>query len=134
MDLDNMNRKFVSLILPIVAFLGVQGLPKSIQAASPIAKSAKLEHMDYFSARKLILSYGWSPMSGPCEQVSGNTCARFPEIGSCSGVDPGYCGMVFVKQNRCLYITTTGGEPEGDGEGDTHVEKVTFRGGPCSKN
>lgn len=129
-----MNYKVISLILPCVAFLGVQDVPQSTQAASRVANPVKLEHMDYFSARKLILSYGWSAMSGPCEQVSQNTCARFPEIGSCSGVDPGYCGMVFVKKNKCLYITTIGGEPEGDVEGDTHIEKVTFRPGPCSKN
>ena len=129
-----MSFRFVSLALAILVFLGMQGSTHIAQAASRSVQSEKLERMDYTRARNIILGYGWKPMSGACEQVSENTCARFPEIGSCSGVAPGYCGMVFVKQDKCLYLTTTGGEPEGDRDGDTRVETVTFRGGPCSKN
>jgi hypothetical protein len=92
-----------------------------------------LEHMDYASARKVILADGWSPVLGHCEQVSKDTCARFPEIDSCSGVGLGYCGMVFVKQRKCLYVVTTGGQPDGGGKYLT-VETVTFRHGQCSKN
>ncbi len=41
--------------------------------------------------------------------------------------------MVFVRQDRCLYVTTSGGEPESGKDSDTTVEKVTFRHGPCAK-
>lgn len=126
--------KILSLSICLGALLAAQGLSANAQAASAGEKPQKLEHMDYIAARKIILGYGWAPMSGHCEQVSEKTCSSFPEIASCSGVGAGYCGMVFFRQDRCLYVTTSGGEPEGDGVEDTHVEKVTFRHGPCSKN
>jgi len=129
--LEMMNTKILSFL---ILFFGCQGVCDYALADSSETKPVKLEGMGYYSARKVILSYGWSAAPGPCEQISHNTCARFPEIGSCSGVGPGYCGMVFVKQNRCLYVVTTGGEPESDGDGDARVKKITFRGGPCSKN
>jgi hypothetical protein len=129
-----MNCRFVSFTLSSLVLLGTQGLALSTQAALPSARPEKLEHMDYFRARKVIMGHGWNPVSGPCMQVSKDTCTRFPEIESCSGVGQGLCAMVFVKQNRCLYITTSGGEPERGQEGDTHVESVTFDRGPCSKN
>jgi hypothetical protein len=124
-----MNRKVLLSAMSCLIFLGAQAL-----AAPPISKPPKLEHMDYFHARKIILGYGWKPLGGPCLQVSADTCAHFPEIASCSGVEAAPCGMVFVKQDRCLYVGTSGGDPVGDAEGDTHVESVTFRSGPCSKN
>jgi len=97
-------------------------------------KALKLEGMNYHSARNIILSYGWSPLLSPCEQISSNTCSQFPEIGSCSGVDPGYCSMVFIKKDRCLYVVTVGGEPEADRDGETRIKTVTFRSSPCLKN
>jgi len=128
------NRGFVLFTLLSLVFLGVQGLADRTQTASQSAKPGKLEHMDYFHARKVILSYGWNPVSGPCLQVSEDTCARFPEIESCSGVGPGFCAMIFARQNRCLVVTTRGGAPEGGKEGDTYVDSVMFDRGPCSKN
>jgi hypothetical protein len=107
----------------------------SAAAASSIPQAPKLEGMAYQKARKTILGYGWRPMRGSCGlQVSESACARFPEIGTCSGVDPGYCGMTFTRQDRCLNVVTRGGPPEGDVEGDTHVDHVTFRSGPCAKD
>ena len=128
-----MSRTIMSLPIFIVAMLGAQYLFNTAHSAPSMGKPVKLEHMDYFSARKIIMSYGWVPVSGPCEQVSAETCASFPEIEACSGVSPGYCGMAFVRRDRCLYVGTSGGEPERK-TGDTHVEGVTFRPGPCSKN
>ena len=96
-------------------------------------KAAKLEGLPYQQARKIILDYGWRPHpSSSCGmQVGKSTCTHFPEIGSCSGVDPGYCGMAFALKDRCLYVVTRGGPPDGDAEGDTHVDHITFRSGPC---
>ena len=93
----------------------------------------KLEGMGYQRARKVILGYGWKPVSANCYGINKKTCAQFPEIQSCSGVDPGYCGMIFARKDRCLYIGTSGGPPENLEEGDTHVTSVTFHAGPCFK-
>jgi hypothetical protein len=125
---------WVSIALTV--FLGGQGLAQVAQAAPRPAQPEKLEHMDYYRARKIILGYGWKPVPGRCggNGMSENACANFPEIATCSGVWPANCAMVFAQRNRCLYVMTYGGEPEGDSEGDTHVETVTFRRGPCSKN
>jgi hypothetical protein len=104
------------------------------QPAPSGAKAVKLEHMDYFNARKIILGYGWKPIGGPCSQIDEAVCARFPEIDICSGVFAAPCVMIFVRNSRCLFIGTTGGQPVGDGPGDTNVDSVAFRRGPCSKN
>jgi hypothetical protein len=104
------------------------------QPAPPTAKDVKLEHMDYFNARKIILGYGWKPIGGPCSQIDEASCARFPEIDIFSGVGAAPCIMIFVRNGRCLLIGTTGGQPVGDEPGDTHVDSVQFRRGPCSKN
>ena len=97
-------------------------------------RSLKLEGVGYAKARKIILASGWTPVSGHCEDAAADTCARFPEISSCSGVDPGYCGMVFNGSNGCLYVVTTGGEPQADGMNDTRIAGVTRRPAPCSKD
>jgi hypothetical protein len=102
--------------------------------AQPAPPAAKLEHMDYFNARKIILGYGWKPIGGPCSQIDEASCARFPEIDICSGVAAAPCAMIFVRNGRCLFIGTTGGRPVSDEPGDTHVDSVQFRRGPCSKN
>ena len=128
-----MNHRFISFALSTLVLLEAQVLTHEAQAVSRSVQPEKLEHMEYARARRIILGYGWKPVSGPCEQVLKDECTRFPEIGVCSGVAPGYCSMVFVRQDQCLFLVTSGGEPEGAEEGDTHVETVTFRRGPCSK-
>jgi hypothetical protein len=128
-----MNRKFLTSTLWCLAFFGTD-IAANAQAASSGTKAVKLEHMDYFNARKIILGYGWKPIGGPCVQVNEDTCARFPEIDTCSGVWPAPCIMIFAKENRCLFVGTYGGQPIRDEPGDTHVDSVQFRRGPCSKN
>lgn len=107
-------------------------LSATTAAAAP--QPSKLEGLDYRKARQIILTYGWKPVTGsPCNTDS-DTCAHFPEVSACSGVGEGYCGMAFSRQKRCLYITTSGGQPEAEGEEDTHVVAVTFRTAPCEKH
>jgi hypothetical protein len=108
--------------------------PSEISAAAPGLNPKNLAHMDYFLARKAIVKDGWRPVSGPCEQVSEDECTQFPEIEACSGVGPGYCALAFVKGDRCLYVTTTGGRPKGRKGTDVHVEEAEGRPGPCVKN
>jgi hypothetical protein len=129
-----MNYRSLLCTLWCFAFLATSFAP-SAQAASSSPRPVKLEDMDYFHARKIILDYGWKPIGGPCEDlVSKSTCAKFPEIDVCSGVGPGYCSMVFVREKRCLYLLTRGGSPQDEAGGDTHVDAVTFRRGRCAKN
>lgn len=123
----------VRKLLPVAAAICAL-LPDFAREAHGAAQAAKLEGMSYQKAREIILQYGWKPLSGPCQGASNSSCAHFPEIGSCSGVAPGHCAMIFAHKDQCLYITTTGGDPEGEQEGDTHVVAVSFRRGPCSKN
>ena len=98
-------------------------------------KTLKLEEMDYFSARKVILGFGWVPLAGPCQGggVGDVTCRQFPEIGYCQGTGPAFCDMHFSRANRCLVVVTKGGPPDSDGPNDSHVEHVNFGPGPCSK-
>jgi hypothetical protein len=111
----------------------VQPLPPYMaKAAAPRSRPLRLEGMDYLPARRIILGYGWEPMTGPCEAVEDSECASFPEIDTCSGVSPGYCHMVFMRRNECLDVGTSGGEPvAGQGQSDTHVTDVSFRRGRC---
>lgn len=122
------------LLLWMMSLLVGAASPIELKAAAPGLNPKKLAHMDYFLARKAIVKDGWKPVSGPCEQVSEEECAQFPEIDACSGVAPGYCALAFQKQDRCLYVTTTGGWPKGRERTDVHVEEATPRPGPCSKN
>lgn len=124
------------LPLALIA-LGLAASPSSNADAQAVrsapAKAAKLEGLTYQRARKVILGYGWRPFP-PARRglsVGARTGADFPEIGECSGVDPGYCGMTFSLGSECLYVVTRGGPPEGGVEGDTHVDHVSFRRGPC---
>jgi hypothetical protein len=129
----SMNCKLWPLAFCIL--VGAQSLPIQVQAASFDAKLAKLDHMDYYFAREKILAAGWKPLIGGCNRFIQETCAHFPEVDVCSGVAPGYCSMVFVKEERCLYVGTSGGEPQADVKyGDTHIDDVTFRPAPCSKS
>ena len=107
-------------------------VPKEAPVKAVTPKAAKLEGMDYPKARLAILGYGWKPVSGNCG--GGGTddivCTTYPETGNCSGTGVGYCDMMFVKEQRCLSIVTTGGPP-GDG---AVVDTVMFKAAPCSKN
>lgn len=107
--------------------------PYIAKAAVQSSTSSRLEGMGYLAARRIILGYGWEPMTGACLEDR-SECVRFPEIHVCSGVAPGYCAMVFTRRNRCLYVTTSGGPPIAGEERDTHVIEVGFRRGPCSKD
>ena len=107
----------------------------AILLANPASSEPlKLEGMGYQKAREVILSYGWRPDPSNCYGTGEKICPRFPEIQNCSGVDPGFCNMVFTKSGRCLYIVTSGGAPEGAEDRDTHVTRVSFGASPCAKN
>jgi hypothetical protein len=99
------------------------------------AESNKLEGMDYLSARKIILSYGWKPVGGGCDGVRASRCAKFPEIEVCSVVYPGHCSILFVRGRGCLSVMTIGAVPGGYWASDTLVIQVSFGRGsyPCSK-
>lgn len=106
---------------------------------SPTGKAnqpGRLEGMDYFSARKIILRHGWEPVQGTCEGggSSEDVCREFPEIGNCQGTGIAFCDMRFRRDGRCLDLVTTGGPPDLDGPGDTHVDSVAFLRGPCSES
>jgi hypothetical protein len=118
--------------LACMALLATPPFSGCARAAPPAAKPPKLEQMAYPSARKVILGYGWRPVSGPC-QLRPETCAQFPEIEACSGTGLGYCAMVFVRKDKCLFIRTTGGEPLVAHEDETQVDHVSFRAGPCRR-
>jgi len=128
-----MKYRFSPSALGCLIAVAVGGFGLAAYAAPKSSSPMKLDHMDYGRARKIILRNGWKPMGGPCEQVSESTCFHFPEIGVCTGVSPDFCGMTFVKENRCLSITTSGDEPDGDNPGASRVVDVTIRPGPCSK-
>ena len=93
----------------------------------------KLEGMGYDKARNLIMRYGWKPFPGECTGVDKDTCARYPELGNCQGVSPGYCDMSFAKDHRCLIVVTLE-SPPGTSKDDTWVKDVTFRRQPCRKD
>ena len=114
-------------------------LNQSVPAAAsvkPTAKPAKLEGMDYVSARKVILRYGWKPLPGNCGGGgAGNlTCSTYPEIGNCSGSGDGFCDMTFARPNRCLIVVTVGGAPDAKKQGEPVVRDVQFRRENCSKD
>jgi hypothetical protein len=129
-----MNKMVLALSVVSVGVL-VQPFPPDIaNAVSLRSRPARLEDMNYVPARRIILSHGWAPAPGPCEEgmVEDSECRSFPEIDTCSGVSPGYCHMVFARRNLCLDITTTGGPPvAGQEQGDTEVSDVSFRRGRC---
>jgi hypothetical protein len=93
--------------------------PANISAAeaavhSPVAHpgSAKLEGMPYSRARKVILRFGWVPVTGACSGVDERTCRYYPEIGNCSGSGAGYCNMAFTRKGGCLTVVSVGGFPQ----------------------
>ena len=104
--------------------------------SSPRANSspARWELLAYVEARRTILDSGWQPLSGPCEGFVGDeVCRKYPEIGNCSGTGLGFCDMHFERNGHCLVVITTGGHPRSEEPGETHVEDVVVRKGPCDK-
>jgi hypothetical protein len=102
---------------------------------APPSDPTKLEGMDYNEARKIILAMNWVPLTGPCEGVADDqTCRRFTEIGNCSGTGLGFCDMHFERRGRCLTITTVGGPPDGEIDGEPAVRDVQFSRAPCLKD
>ncbi len=96
-------------------------------------KKMRLEDMSYPDAREVILGMGWTPAGENCGGggTGETTCADFPEIDYCSGVEMGYCAMTFRRANRCLSVLTTEGPPERSVSGRPFVKDVSFRKGPC---
>ena len=117
------------------AILIIQPFSGPVHAQS-VKKPGKLEGKDYLTARKAILSYGWTPLQGDCSGggTDNDTCATYPEIGNCSGTGVGFCDMTFVRRDRCLIVVTVGGEPKATRRGEPKVRDVQFRRGPCSKD
>lgn len=107
----------------------------NLSSADMAEPSRRLEGMDYFSARKIVLRYGWEPIAGACEGAgtAEDICRRFPEISYCQGTGTAFCDMQFGQRGQCLRIVTSGGAPDPSGPGDTHVETVTFLRGPCAE-
>ena len=132
-----MHMRMVFLALSAVC-LGSLAQPfpsDSLNAAVPRSRPARLEGMRYVPARRIILSYGWAPMPGPCEVSAGlqaSDCESFPELDVCSPVWPGYCSIVFTRRGLCLDILTTGGPPvAGLERGYTQVLRAGIRRGRC---
>ena len=115
----------IKKLLPILLLLA-----STNETMARSAKASNLEGMDYDRARSLILSYGWTPFRGDCNGVDENTCARYPEVGNCQMVSPGYCDMSFTKDKRCLIVVTLE-SPPGASRGETWVKNVTFLRMPC---
>lgn len=93
----------------------------------------RLEDMSYPDAREVILRMGWIPAGEDCGGggTGETTCADFPEINYCSGVEQGYCDMAFRRGDRCLDVPTTEGPPERGVSDGPYVKDVSFRKGPC---
>ena len=106
-------------------------VPVNAVVARSTSAPARLEGMDYDNARSVILGYGWTPSPGECggPPVDESTCARYPELRYCQGTGLGFCSMVFMRTDRCLYVTTVE-SPPGRG-GYTAVHYVRFRRRPC---
>lgn len=96
-------------------------------------KGLRLEDMTYPEAREVILGMGWIPAGEDCGGggTGETTCADFPEIDYCSGVEQGYCDMAFRRGDRCLDVLTTEGPPERGVSHRPYVKEVSFRKGPC---
>lgn len=117
-----------------LAAMVIFGCSQPLYAASKSSAPLKVNNMEYVRARKIILKNGWKPVGGPCEQVSESTCFHFPEIGICTETSPGFCGMVFVKNDQCLSLQTRGDPPDGESPGGGWVVSVAIQPSPCSKN
>jgi hypothetical protein len=122
------------VVMKMIILVATAALVLLHQPASPASKAIKLEGMEYLKARRVILGHGWRPSAGSCRgpDVSARTCATYPEVGICSGLGNGPCGMTFVRRSRCLLLSTIGGAPQAK-PGDTVIVDVTFRPAPCPK-
>jgi hypothetical protein len=128
-----MKKLFLVLVAISLSGLAQSSPPPSPKAAVAHGRPLRLEGMDYVPARRIILSYGWQPVTGQCSGVSDSDCASFPEIDACSCCGEGPCGMDFRRGGWCLSVGTIGGQPEvGRQDSDTHVTSVHFRRGNCS--
>jgi hypothetical protein len=130
----HMNKLFFVLSAASLSTLA-QPIPSYVaNASAPRSAPPRLEGMDYRRARRIILSYGWQPVTGPCFGVTVDECASFPEIDSCSCCGQAPCGMFFRRRNWCLLVSTIGASPVARrAESDTNVTNVYFRRGHCSK-
>jgi hypothetical protein len=59
----------LAIMASCLGLISLQGSVGGAKTAPPTAKKSKLKGMDYVSARKMILSHGWKPASGPCDGV-----------------------------------------------------------------
>ena len=126
--------KNLAALLRVLGLLTVAIVAFAYPAQSTLgAAPQRLEGMAYPAARALILSFGWQPSHGDCQGagISRQICQRFPELDTCSGVELGYCGMRFVRRNRCLILVTIGGPPSVEGLTDTVVDGVQFNRRRC---
>jgi hypothetical protein len=126
-----MNKLFLVLSALSLSALAQPFPPYVANASAPRSSPPRLEGMDYLHARRIILGFGWQPVTGPCGGISVD-CARFPEIDTCSCCEQAPCGMFFRRRNWCLIVGTIGGPPI-VGHRDSQVADVYFRRGHCSK-
>jgi hypothetical protein len=113
--------------------LGPQPILEPVVSLIVPTSSASIEGMEYEKARSIILDDGWKPWSGPCE-ADKNTCAKYPEINSCSESLPVYCGMDFIQKNQCLVVSTVGEAPPGFETGVPTVQGFKVLDGSCPTN
>jgi hypothetical protein len=141
-SIEGMNKLTAALLAPLcLTGLISPGVAETApRAAHPSsgagsAKPEKLEGMDYFSARTIILRYGWKPVKGACEgsTIVTGTCSLFPEIDVCSLSFPILCTMRFEKEDRCLFVRTEGESGPTEDGGVAVVDAVSFRKGSCAK-
>jgi hypothetical protein len=64
----HMNKLFLALSAASLGGLAQPSPLYMVKAAVPHSRPLRLEGMDYLAARRIILSYGWEPLTGPCEQ------------------------------------------------------------------
>src|SRR5690606_5777892 len=79
------------------------------------AYDALRQGMVYQDAREIILNGGWQGARLYAEmgcQTHDDTCARFPEVDSCTGIGDPLCRFVFTdgRSNR-LVVVTFGEDP-----------------------
>lgn len=119
-------------------FVGFVSLSQAIAGPSHSVRTIgrdlmKLKGVEYIKAKIALQSQGWKAAPGPC-YTDKETCQKFPEIDACSVSLPVMCGMLFVRDNQCLAIGTSGESPPGFEQGDPVVDVVRFVPSPCAKN
>jgi hypothetical protein len=58
-----MNKLFLALSAVSLVGLPQPSQPNVAKAAAPRSRPLRLEGMDYLPARRIILGYGWEPMT-----------------------------------------------------------------------